>query len=82
MTPMIRAGFLGLALALSLAACKRREEAPAAPVKADTSAISFQKIDTTAGPGCTCRTRPTTTARSSTAPSAASRLRSASAAAW
>ena len=51
MTPMIRAGFLGLALALSLAACKRREEAPAAPVKADTSAISFQKIDTTVGTG-------------------------------
>ncbi|MFS2024116.1 FKBP-type peptidyl-prolyl cis-trans isomerase [Massilia sp. CT11-137] len=55
MTPMIRAGFLGLALALSLAACKRREEAPAAPVKADTSTISFQKIDTTAGTGAEAR---------------------------
>jgi FKBP-type peptidyl-prolyl cis-trans isomerase FkpA len=52
MTPIIRAGFLGLALALSLAACKRREEAPpAAPLKADTSAINFQKIDTTVGTG-------------------------------
>ena len=51
MTPMIRAGFLGLALALSLAACKRREEAPAVPLKADSSPVAFQKIDTTAGTG-------------------------------
>jgi len=51
MTPMIRAGVLGLALALSLAGCKRREEAPATPAKADTSAINFQKIDTTVGTG-------------------------------
>jgi FKBP-type peptidyl-prolyl cis-trans isomerase FkpA len=51
MTPMIRAGVLGLALALSLAACKRREEAPSAPPKVDTSAINFQKIDTTVGTG-------------------------------
>ena len=55
MTPMIRAGVLGLALALSLAACKRREEAPSAPLKADTSAIQFQKIDTTAGTGAEAR---------------------------
>ena len=51
MTPMIRAGVLGLALALSLAACKRREEAPAVPLKADSSPVAFQKIDTTAGTG-------------------------------
>ena len=51
MNTMLRAGVLGLALTLSLAACKRREEAPSAPAKADTSAISFQKIDTTVGTG-------------------------------
>lgn len=51
MNSMLRAGVLGLALTLSLAACKRREDAPSAPAKADTSAISFQKIDTTAGTG-------------------------------
>jgi FKBP-type peptidyl-prolyl cis-trans isomerase FkpA len=51
MNTMLRAGVLGLALTLSLAACKRREDAPSAPVKADTSAISFQKIDTTVGTG-------------------------------
>lgn len=51
MNSMLRAGVLGLALTLSLAACKRREEAPSAPAKADTSAISFQKIDTTVGTG-------------------------------
>ena len=56
MTPMIRAGVLGLALALSLAACKRREEAPSAPLKADTSAIQFQKIDATVGTGAEART--------------------------
>jgi FKBP-type peptidyl-prolyl cis-trans isomerase FkpA len=51
MNSMLRAGVLGLALTLSLAACKRREEAPSAPAKADTSAIAFQKIDTTVGTG-------------------------------
>ena len=51
MNTMLRACALGLALALSLAACKRREEAPSAPLKADTSAIGFQKIDTTVGTG-------------------------------
>jgi FKBP-type peptidyl-prolyl cis-trans isomerase FkpA len=53
MNTMLRAGVLGLALTLSLAACKRREEAPSAPAKADTSAVSFQKIDTTVGTGAT-----------------------------
>lgn len=51
MTTMLRACVLGLALTLSLAACKRREEAPTTPPKADTSAISFQKIDTAVGTG-------------------------------
>jgi FKBP-type peptidyl-prolyl cis-trans isomerase FkpA len=51
MNKLLRAGILGLALTLSLAACKRREEAPSAPAKADTSAITFQKIDTTVGTG-------------------------------
>jgi FKBP-type peptidyl-prolyl cis-trans isomerase FkpA len=53
MNTMLRAGVLGLALTLSLAACKRREEAPSASAKADTSAVSFQKIDTTVGTGAT-----------------------------
>ena len=51
MNTMLRACALGLALALSLTACKRREEAPSAPLKADSSAIQFQKIDTTVGTG-------------------------------
>ncbi|NIA53865.1 FKBP-type peptidyl-prolyl cis-trans isomerase [Massilia sp. TW-1] len=49
MNTMLRAGVLGLALTLSLGACKRREAAPSAPAKADSSAVSFQKIDTTVG---------------------------------
>jgi FKBP-type peptidyl-prolyl cis-trans isomerase FkpA len=53
MNALLRAGVLGLALTLSLAACKRREEAPSAPVKADSSPISLQKIDTTVGTGAT-----------------------------
>jgi FKBP-type peptidyl-prolyl cis-trans isomerase FkpA len=53
MNTMLRAGILGLALTLSLAACKRREEAPSAPVKADSSPITLQKIDTTVGTGAT-----------------------------
>jgi FKBP-type peptidyl-prolyl cis-trans isomerase FkpA len=53
MNTMLRACALGLALTLSLAACKRREEAPSAPVKADSSPISLQKIDTTVGTGAT-----------------------------
>jgi FKBP-type peptidyl-prolyl cis-trans isomerase FkpA len=53
MNTMLRAGVLGLALTLSLGACKRREEAPSAPVKADSSPISLQKIDTTVGTGAT-----------------------------
>jgi FKBP-type peptidyl-prolyl cis-trans isomerase FkpA len=53
MNTLLRAGVLGLALTLSLAACKRREEAPSAPVKADSSPISLQKIDTTVGTGAT-----------------------------
>jgi FKBP-type peptidyl-prolyl cis-trans isomerase FkpA len=53
MNTMLRAGVLGLALTLSLAACKRREEAPSASAKADTSAVSFQEIDTTVGTGAT-----------------------------
>ena len=51
MNTLLRAGVLGLALTLSLAACKRREEAPSAPAKADSSSISLQKIDTTVGTG-------------------------------
>lgn len=52
MTPMIRACALGLALTLSLAACKRRDDAPPpAPLKADSSPVAFQKIDTTVGTG-------------------------------
>jgi FKBP-type peptidyl-prolyl cis-trans isomerase FkpA len=51
MNTLLRAGVLGLALTLSLAACKRREEAPSAPVKADSSPITLQKIDTTVGTG-------------------------------
>jgi FKBP-type peptidyl-prolyl cis-trans isomerase FkpA len=53
MNTMLRACALGLALTLSLAACKRREEAPSAPVKADSSPVSLQKIDTTVGTGAT-----------------------------
>jgi len=53
MNTLLRAGVLGLALTLSLGACKRREEAPSAPVKADSSPISLQKIDTTVGTGAT-----------------------------
>jgi FKBP-type peptidyl-prolyl cis-trans isomerase FkpA len=53
MNTMLRAGILGLALTLSLAACKRREEAPSAPVTADSSPITLQKIDTTVGTGAT-----------------------------
>jgi FKBP-type peptidyl-prolyl cis-trans isomerase FkpA len=53
MNTMLRACALGLALTLSLGACKRREEAPSAPVKADSSPISLQKIDTTVGTGAT-----------------------------
>ena len=53
MNTMLRACALGLALTLSLAACKRREEAPSAPVNADSSPISLQKIDTTVGTGAT-----------------------------
>ena len=53
MNSMLRAAALGLALTLSLAACKRREEAPSAPVKADSSPITLQKIDTTVGTGAT-----------------------------
>jgi FKBP-type peptidyl-prolyl cis-trans isomerase FkpA len=55
MNTMLRACALGLALTLSLAACKRREEAPSAPLKADTSSINFQKIDTTVGTGAEAR---------------------------
>ena len=51
MNTLLRAGVLGLALTLSLAGCKRREEAPSAPVKADSSPITLQKIDTTVGTG-------------------------------
>ena len=52
MNTMLRACALGLALTLSVAACKRREEAPpSAPARADTSAINFQKIDTAVGTG-------------------------------
>lgn len=55
MNTILRACALGLALTLSLAACKRREEAPSAPSKADTSAINFQKIDTAVGTGAEAR---------------------------
>jgi FKBP-type peptidyl-prolyl cis-trans isomerase FkpA len=52
MNPMIRACALGLALTLSLAACKRSNETPApAALKADSSPVAFQKIDTTVGTG-------------------------------
>jgi FKBP-type peptidyl-prolyl cis-trans isomerase FkpA len=52
MTPIIRACALGLALTLSLVGCKRKDDAPPPPPpKADTSAIAFQKIDTTVGTG-------------------------------
>lgn len=56
MNHITKACALGLALALSLAACKREqprqaEEAPA--VQADSSPVAFQKIDTVAGTGQT-----------------------------
>ena len=51
---ILRAGACGIALALSLAACKRHEPAvQAPPPQADASAIQFQTIDTTVGTGKT-----------------------------
>jgi len=56
MNTMFRACALGLALTLAVAGCKRSGEtngpAPAA-MKADTSPVAFQKIDTTVGTGAT-----------------------------
>lgn len=49
---ILRAGACAIALALSLAACKRHEPAAdAPPPQADTSAIQFQVIDNTVGTG-------------------------------
>ena len=55
MNTMFRACALGLALTLALAGCNRSKDA-AAPAqqplaKADSSAVAFQKIDTTQGTG-------------------------------
>ena len=59
MKSMTKVSIVGLALTLSLAACKREQakpaEAPAAQaapaVQADSSALSFQKIDSVVGTG-------------------------------
>ena len=56
MNTMFRACALGLALTLLLTGCKRSGETnvPAqAAMKADTSPVAFQKIDTTVGTGAT-----------------------------
>ena len=52
MKTTLTACLLGLALAATLSGCERRkEEAPPAPLAADTSSIQFQKIDTVVGTG-------------------------------
>ena len=59
MNTMFRACALGLAFTLALAGCKRSSEANApapAAMKADTSSVAFQKIDTMVGTGATATT--------------------------
>jgi FKBP-type peptidyl-prolyl cis-trans isomerase FkpA len=54
MKHIVKACAFGLALTLSLAACERHKPAAEAPpLQADSSPISFQKIDTVAGTGKT-----------------------------
>jgi FKBP-type peptidyl-prolyl cis-trans isomerase FkpA len=54
MKTMLRTTAIGLALALSLAACERHKPAAEAPpLQADSSPVAFQKIDTAVGTGKT-----------------------------